>query len=117
MTLEISTRSSTYAHSATRRKPRWPERAEALWADPDDEDAKPEWFPCTFVSYRPRAKKYKFVIQIHFDDGVPEKISMLNEDGTPDASIRLLTERVQYCCCQRCVCYGDSGQELPIRSD
>ena len=43
-------------------------KAEALWGDPDDEEAGQEWYACTVVAYRPRATKWKFVIHFSKDD-------------------------------------------------
>ena len=81
-------------------------RVEALWADPDDESSEPQWFLGTIVTFRPRAKKWKFVL--HFDDGQDELISL------PDDSVRFLPELVHCCRCERCRCTEEDGRALPL---
>ena len=87
-------------------------RGKALWCDPCDEDAEPEWYGATLVTYRPgRRVKYNFIM--HFDDGTPEKI---REVALPDAegTVLLGDEVVDRCTCERCTCAEPEGRALPL---
>lgn len=84
-------------------------RGKALWCDPDDEDAEPEWYSITIVTFRPgRRVKYNFVM--HFDDGTSERIALPDEEGT----VVLGDERVDRCTCERCSCCDEEGVALPL---
>ena len=84
-------------------------RVQALWCDPDDEDATPEWYWCTIVTFRPgRRVKYNYIM--HFDDGTAEKIALPDEEGT----IEIRDDVVEMCTCDRCCCAGSEGVKLPI---
>ena len=84
-------------------------RVQALWCDPDEEDAVPAWYWCTIVTFRPgRRVKYNYIM--HFDDGTAEKIALPDEEGT----IEIRDDAVEMCTCDRCRCAGSEGVKLPI---
>ena len=69
---------------------------QALWCDPDEEDAVPAWYWCTIVTFRPgRRVKYNYIM--HFDDGTAEKIALPDEEGT----IEIRDDAVEMCTCDR----------------
>ena len=80
-------------------------RVEALWGDPDAEEAEQQWYSATIVHMRPRARDFT----LHFDDGLVEPGIKL-----PDDSIRLLEEVVPVCSCARCCADDSEGRALPI---
>ena len=80
-------------------------RVMAIWRDPDEDDAEPDWYPATLVHLRPRALDF----MMHFDDGMQEPGITL-----PDDTIRLLDERVDHCTCIRCCADGSVGRALPL---
>ena len=80
-------------------------RVEALWGDPDAEEAEKQWYSATIVHMRPRARDFT----LHFDDGLVEPGIKL-----PDDSIRLLEEVVPVCSCARCCADDSEGRALPI---
>jgi hypothetical protein len=84
-------------------------RGKALWCDPDDDEAEPEWYSMTLVTHRPGGRvKYNFVM--HFDDGTREKIALPDADGT----VVLGDEVVERCACERCACAEPLGRALPL---
>ena len=78
-------------------------RVMATFLDEDVDDV-PQWYPATLVMYRPAATMYNYLL--HFDDGWHSLV------GLPDASVRLLSERVVRCTCARCMLASEDGELL-----